>query len=204
MPKLPDKIADWTPPWAEGEFDEDRAKALVFNALRNEQKAKETSSALRVEKDDLVTKLAEAEDKISTASAPTDAAKDAEINRLKAANRELEKGRPEDQDLIARLTVAMDHGLTSKDAKRLVGKTPEELEDDAIELAERLGVGKKEADPDDDSGRAAAPPQRTPVTQLGNGRQRTGEAPPVVSAADLIKTGVVGTSTGLNLAPLTR
>lgn len=190
MPKIPEKYEDWTPPWGEGEFDEDKAKRLVYNALLGQQKAKDTSVELRTENDTLKTSLAAAEAKVGD-KGKADSEKDTELAALRAENRKLTtEGRDEDKSLIQRLDIALDHGLTKRDARRLVGNTPEELEDDAKDFAERLGISKNDDDDGDKGG--SRPPSRQPVpaSQLGNGRDRgNGQNPELLTAADLVKQG---------------
>lgn len=79
-----------------------------------------------------------------------------------------------------RLQVAIDKGLTTKQAKRLVGDTIEDLEADADEILETFGGGKpssSESDDDDendddDRGKgdgAKRPPSRKPTADLKGG-----------------------------------
>ncbi len=191
MPKIPEKYEDWTPPWGEDEFDEDKAKRLVYNALLGQQKAKDTSVELRTENDTLKTSLAASEAKVGD-KGKADSEKDTELAALRAENRKLTtEGRAEDKSLIQRLDIALDHGLTKRDARRLVGATPEELEDDAKDFAERLGISKND-DGDDGDKDGSKPPSRQPVpaSQLGNGRDRgNGKGPELLTAADLVKQG---------------
>lgn len=58
---------------------------------------------------------------------------------------------------LARLRVAMRKGLTETQAKRLIGKTEEELEADAAELLESFAAGAKG---DDDAGKPTRPKER--------------------------------------------
>lgn len=199
MPKIPEKFEDWTPPWGDGEFDEDKAKRLVFNALLGQQKAKEDASQLRTEKTAVAEELAEVKDKLGNGSQADATAQAAELVELKAKVRKLENdGRPEDKAKIERLTVAIDHGLTARDAERLVGETPEELADDAADLAERLGITKQ-----DDGGQGNPPPSNRPQStgDLRDGHERPGDPPPMLTAAELVKQGTVVTG---GLASLTR
>ena len=206
--KLPEKIEDWTPPWETRgvEFDADEAKELIFNLMTAEQKLKGEKSALTVAvteaKSELATVQAQMADK------PKDeAAKDQEISALRTKVTKLEAdGRPDDRKLIDRYEVALEHGLSKRDARRLVGDTVEELEEDAAEFAERLGIGKESGEGGD--GKPPAPPSRrpTPSSKLGNGRDRSNEAPALVTAEDILagKGPSLADPNALTLAPLAR
>lgn len=199
MPKLPEKYEDWTAPWGDGEIDPDKAGRLLFNALTNVEK-------LKVDKSDLRDKLSESETKVAdleaaaTAKPGDEGAKDAQITELTRKVQKLEKdGRTQDQDLLRRYEAAMEHGLTAKDAKRLVGDSLDELLEDAAELAERLGTGKKDDEGDGDGG---TPPRRLPGDgELGNGRRRRDEEPAVKSVDELRKEKREGQ---ISLPPLSR
>lgn len=186
MPRIPDKIDDWTPPWSEGEFDAEKAKTLVFNALRAEQKAKDERRTLAAEKAELETKLGEAEQQLA-AKPEKESAKDAEISELRSRIQKLEKdGRPEDQGKIDRLELALEKGLTLSQSRRLVGSTREELEEDAEVLIADLGLDQKK-----DDSPASQPPRRQPdpsggARSLGNGRDRkSGDDDRILSVEEL-------------------
>jgi hypothetical protein len=202
-PRVPNDIADWTPPWEEGQIDEEKAKRLLFNALLGEQTARESVALARQEKDDAIEAREDAERKLAAKPQADETVKDQTIADLQKQLDKINKdGRPEDKSRIDRLTVAIDHGLTARDADRLVGKTPEELAEDAAELAERLGIVK-----DDGEQGTPPPPSNRPksTSKFRDGSQKPGEAPDVVSAADLIKQarGGSGADGALELATLT-
>jgi hypothetical protein len=206
VPKLPEKFEDWTPPWAEGEFDAEAAAKLIFNSLTNVEKLKTDKVALRNELTDAETKLTAAENKLA-AKPGEESAKDARITELTTELTQLKQsGRPEDTSRITRLEVAIEHGLTAKDAARLVGDSPEELAEDAAELAERLGVGKGTVD--DAAGSAGSPPpppsNRPTTRDLGNGRARTGEPPRVLSVEEIRAQATPTGNRNLELAQLGR
>src|SRR5690606_37437574 len=72
-----------------------------------------------------------------------------EVDRLKREIQALKEAPPQDNGLAlqnARLTLALEHDLTVKQAERLRGETPEELAADVAELKELLG-GEKETPP---------------------------------------------------------
>lgn len=107
------------------------------------------------ERDALAAKLKEFEDRDkSAADLVTEKATQAEQRAVKA-----------ESDLL-RLTVAMEKGLTTAQAKRLVGATREELEADAAELLETFKPAEK----------AEQEPAKVPDLDLG---MRSGTAKPL-------------------------
>lgn len=131
MGKLP-KFEDWTPPWKDDEFDAEKAKKLIYNLERDKETLTTEKAQVSGERDELKTKVDEIESKDMT-----------EVQRLQ---RELEAAKatpPEDTEARlenARLTLALEHGLSVKQAKRLSGSTPDELAADVPELLETLGL----------------------------------------------------------------
>jgi polyhydroxyalkanoate synthesis regulator phasin len=204
VPKLPEKIEDWTAPWErEGqEFNAETAKTLVFNLEKSNEKLKVEKSTLRAEKDAIDGELSDAKQRLA-AKPGDEAAKDAEITSLRTKVAKLEKdGRPEDQALIQKYGVALDvGGLTRRDAERLVGKDVDELTEDATDLSERFAASSGNQNEQHEQ---TGPPQRgvQPAGQLGNGRQRQGGPPPVKSVEEMLKD--TSSSGGLDLAPLGR
>lgn len=203
VPKLPEKYEDWTPPWDGEEIDPDKAGRLLFNALTNVEKSKAAKAALDTELTEAKAKLSDAESKLSEKPGE-EAAKDKEISDLRTKVQKLESdGRESDTDRIARLEIALEKGLTERQAARLVGKTREELEEDADVLREELGLT-------DENNGGDPPPPSTDPRRLdgaggrppGNGRSRSGDQQPVKSIEDLRKESHAGN--GLTLAPLTR
>ena len=164
LPALP-AFEDWTPPWKEGEFDAEKAKKLVYDL----HKDKET---LFAEIDTKVKEVEELEDEIDEieAKAPkaTEQGKPAEgeseIAALRREIAELTKGtqeKPKTRREIReakeaeaakdesggnldaeRYRIALEKGMTASAARRLVGKTVEELEADADAYLEENGGGK--------------------------------------------------------------
>jgi hypothetical protein len=186
MAKLP-PFDQWQRPWAEDEFDEDRAAKRIYDLLSDKEKQKVRLEAVTSERDELHEKFEAATDEITglkASGASSDEAA-AEIRALKSQVRTLEKGkserRPEDQAYIDRLEIANDFGLTTQDAKRLVGSTRDELEADAQEFAPRIGGSRRESGEggDDGTGGGEADPifrQSAPTRQVVVGREslRTG------------------------------
>lgn len=100
-------------------FDEDRAKSKIAKVNREAQKLRERLKEL----EPLAAKAKELEDANKTeAEKLTERASSAEDRATKA-----------EQELL-RLQVAIDKGLTPAQARRLVGTTKEELEEDADDL----------------------------------------------------------------------
>lgn len=139
--------------------DDDDLGDAGKSALDKERKARRDAER---EKRDLAAKLKEFEDADKSASdKAAENAKDAAEQRARAD----------------RLQVALDKGLTSAQAKRLVGSTLEELESDADEILETFGgkPSKGSDDDGDDDGKddAKRPPSRKPSDDLKGGTDPT-------------------------------
>lgn len=152
MPKKPfPKYEDWEAPWdKEGaeEFDEDRAKRLLYNLEKGLHNAKASRDSETARAEAAEEKVQEYEDKELS-----------ETDRLRKENERLKSGKSDknaegsDDLTVARLEIALEKGLTARQAKRLVGKTRDELEDDADALLEEIGAakgGSGDGDGDDD------------------------------------------------------
>ena len=114
--------------------DAEKAAYWKKMARQNERRAKAAPPAEELEK--LRASAAELE-KIRDAER-TDTEK--AVKRAETAEAELAKTTPR----LLRLEVALDKGLTAKQAARLVGATREELETDADELLADLGLSAKD------------------------------------------------------------
>jgi hypothetical protein len=136
-------------PWesdtgSNAEIDADKLKKFLFNLERDKAKASDAAE--------------EAAENVKTAEkALTDAqaefAKGDQSGALAEAQSKLAKAeteRDEAQGNLLRITVGIDKGLTPAQAKRLQGKTQEELEADADEILETFGVKPPAADEGDD------------------------------------------------------
>lgn len=102
--------------------------------------------------------LRRAADELAELKAKDETELQAAVRRAETAERE----RDETKGIALRLQVAIDKGLTPVQAKRLVGKTREELEADADDLLEAFGGKKADAgdgepggDPKGDGGKPA-------------------------------------------------
>lgn len=110
------------------EFDADRAKAKITKANKEAQNLR----ARLKELEPLAAKAKELEDANKT-----------EAEKLTERAAAAEKKATDAEGELMRLRVAINKGLTPKQASRLVGTTEEELEADADELLESFGGEKK-------------------------------------------------------------
>jgi len=138
MPVSFPKFEDWQAPWEKKgtEFNAETAKGLIYSLSKEAAEVKEKHdtalASVTQERDTLKTKVEEAETKDLS-----------EVERLKRENERLKetqakKGEP-NLDLT-RLELALEHGLTKAQAKRLVGGTVDELTADAKAYAEEVGA----------------------------------------------------------------
>jgi uncharacterized protein YaiL (DUF2058 family) len=141
MPKLPE-FKDWKAPWEKSgtEFSADVAKKFIYDLHKDVEKGTEEISTLKTQNTELQTKVTEAE-KASMTDAEKAAAERAELEKklATAGEKDLE---------VARLQLALKHGLTESQAKRLIGKTAEELAADAEVMIEDLGLKKDDSNPE--------------------------------------------------------
>jgi hypothetical protein len=176
MPKLPE-FKDWKAPWEKSgtEFSADVAKKFIYDLHKDVETRDETITGLKTSNSELQTKVDEAE-KANMTDAEKAAAERADLEKklAEAGETSLE---------VARLELALEHGLTKSQAKRLVGKTPEELKADAEELISDLGLKKDETNENNDdqsnSGRQRPRQVRNPL--------QTGDADTGVSTEELLK-----------------
>lgn len=146
MPKLPDKVEDWTAPWetatGETEIDKDKLKRYLFNLLGDKEKLQERLTESNTERDELKKAADEAARKGETNEQRLEREKKELQSQLDAAT----KGGGDDQvKENLRLTVAVEKGLNKDQLKRLIGNTKEELLADADELLKSFGsAGKSE------------------------------------------------------------
>lgn len=149
------KFEDWQAPWEKSgtDFDAEKAKGLIYSLHKEAAEVKERHdvalTAVTEERDTLKAKVDEHETKDLS-----------EVERLKRENEKLKANPPKPdsgQSLeVARLELALEHGLTKAQARRLAGSTVEELTADAAEYAKELGIeGEK---PSNGSGGSKAPP----------------------------------------------
>ena len=150
MPQLP-AYDDWKWPWDKGQVDEEKAARLVYNARLAEQNALSKVAS----KDEEIAQLKNDLDTEKARQSEADPKVQEQLAGLLKENRELKasqgKARPEDQLQIDRLKVALEKGLTAKQADRLVGTDYESLSEDADVLLADLGLSS-----DEDKGEVAS------------------------------------------------
>lgn len=136
MPKLA-PFTEWKRPWAEGEFDEEKAAKRIWDLLSDREVATDKHEAklaeLTTQKTELQKKVDEVESTTLTAAQKLEKEKKDLEDKLTARDTADEKLK------VSRLELAVEHGLTKAEAKRLVGSTEEELKADAITLLEEQG-----------------------------------------------------------------
>jgi hypothetical protein len=163
MPKLPE-FKDWQAPWEKSgtEFSADVAKKFIYDLHKDVEKANEENSTLKTQNSELTTKVTEAE-KANMTDAEKAAAERAEFEKklAEAGEKSLE---------VTRLELALEHGLTKSQAKRLVGKTAEELTADAEELVKDLGLTKEELKEEEKVSDGRTRPRRV-TNPLNNGNE---------------------------------
>lgn len=118
--------------------DDDNA---LKRALRRERKARRDAERRAKANAAKAEKLDELEDE-----------QRGDVEKLERKLAELERERDAAQGELMRLEVAVEKGLTPRQAKRLSGATRDELEDDADELLEDFGGKGAKPDDDDDQG----------------------------------------------------
>lgn len=173
MGKLPESFEDWKWPWKEGEVDEDRAAKLIFNALKDKEKAEDRRKSANDQLEAMQTEL----DDVKASKGSSDEDTQDELKDLRKENRELKAGAgkldPEHQKQLDRLNDVInlvDKGLPKALAMRVQGDDTEARMEDARELAEVAGVdfGDEDGDKGGDSGEdggnpnPAQPPRQQP------------------------------------------
>jgi hypothetical protein len=170
------KLAEFRPPWItedgnEVEINKDTLKKFLHNLITDKAKALDSRDEL---KESLATVTAERDDFKSQVDSkdPDSAGKIAKLEqKVKDAEAKLAKS----EIATARAEIASEKGLTAKQAKRLQGETREELEADADELLEDLGITpgneKDDDDEDDDEPTVRTTPQtRRTLTNGGDSK----------------------------------
>jgi hypothetical protein len=153
---------DWEAPFDPDEVDGEKALRLIYSIRKDEHKLKtklkakeEAISALETDKSELSTALDTYKDAEAKAKREGESKEDALQRQIDELTKKLtEKPETKVDDLaVARLEIALEHGLTKRQAARLVGEDREALEEDAEELVKELGLNKP-ADEDDDTEKA--------------------------------------------------
>lgn len=169
MGKHTDKLGSfesYKAPWesdtgSDEEIDAAKFKKFLYNLQLDKAKAEDAAE----EAAEKVTK-AEAD----LAAAKKDVAKGDNTGKIAELQEKLdaaEAAKATAESNLVRLEVATEKGLTPKQAKRLQGATKEELEADADELLEDLGVKQSKTDEDENDEDEDEPKGRTsPQTKL--------------------------------------
>lgn len=181
MARIPDSFTEWTAPWKDEDFDAERAKRLVYNALFDKQAATDDLKATK-------TKVMELEGELDTEKArkaDPDPNVQQELKDLRQENRKLkeEAGQPDPshQKAIDRLTDVIDFvdkGLPKALAMRVQGDDAEARLADAKELAKVANVdfgdedGKDGEGDDGNEDGSAGPPSNSPQSRLRTGFDR--------------------------------
>ncbi len=193
LPALP-AFEDWTPPWKDGEFDAEKAKKLVYDLHKDKELLFSEIDTKVTEIEDLEDEADELEAKVTAASkGGAEAGKEGEdalaalrreIAELKAAStekpktrRELREAKQAEQDKggdgdsmeAAKYRIALEKGLSAADARRLVGKTVEELEADADTFLEEHGTGASSGGAQGGGKGGQAPPSQRPKVKVKTG-----------------------------------
>lgn len=139
------KVEDWKAPWEvdddgkdvpadDQKIDKDRLKKYLHGLLSDKVR-------LRASLDETTKEKEELQDEIGKVKDPK------EFENLQAQNAQLIKERDAAKTgsglQTLRLEIALDKGLTKRQAARLVGNTREELEEDAEELLKEFGGATK-------------------------------------------------------------
>lgn len=179
MPKPLLKDDDLTDlPWEDSEgnvqenLDGQKLRKYVLGLMNDKIRAQNARDTAKTERDEFETKVSELE-----ASGLDPAKLDQSVKDLKATNKALERQLSEPSQREIRLEVALEKGLTLKQANRLVGKDRDELMEDADEYLSEV----KPADPknDDDEGDDGKDPEVPPLpTRRPGGSRQNGFTPP--------------------------
>lgn len=173
MPKLP-KFEEWKAPWetAGTEFDAEKAKKRIYDLLSDKEVAAEKHTTDLATLTTKNTELQKTVDEAASANLTAAEKLEKEKNDLQA---KLTDAGEKDLE-VARLTIALDKGLTASQAKRLVGKTVAELQADATQLTDDLGLTKdgkpveqEHVDETNTSRRTPANRVRNPLNPEGDG-----------------------------------
>lgn len=197
LPALP-AFEDWTPPWKVEEFDAEKAKKLVYDLHKDKETLFAELDTKATEIEDLEDEADELEAKVAAASktgaeAPKEgedqiAALRREIAELKAGatekpktRREIREAKKAEQETgdngsmeAAKYRIALEKGLSAADARRLVGKTEEELEADADKFLEEHGTGSTGSGQQGAGKGGQAPPSQRPKAKVKTGTAADG------------------------------
>lgn len=167
-PPFPKNVEDWKAPW---EVDADGNELPEDDQQLDPARLKKYLHGLLSDKERLQTSLSEttaraeaAEREIAEAADPK-ALEDLQT-KYAAAVKERDEAKKGSSVEALKYEIALEKGLTKAQAKRLLGSSREELEQDADELLRTFGGKAKNDDPDgDDDG---PDPRRGPKTRVRN------------------------------------
>jgi hypothetical protein len=163
MPKLA-PFADWKAPWetAGTEFNAELAKKRIYDLLSDKEVAAEKHTTEVAALTTKNTELQKAVDEVNSKNLT-------EAQRLEKEKKDLEnkltaRETADEKLKVTRLELALEHGLTKAEAKRLVGSTEEELKADAITLLEEKGLYKDGKPVEKSTEEVSTSTRRTPRT----------------------------------------
>lgn len=148
--KVP-SLEDFKAPWesdagGDVEIDKPKLKKWIHNLITDKAKALDSRDDQVAKTDEVIAERDELKSEVD--------AKDPDASKkIAKAERERDEAKAEAKEATLRADraeVAAEKGLTPKQAARLKGETKEELEADADEFLEELGVKPGEQDDDDD------------------------------------------------------
>lgn len=166
MPKLA-PFAEWKAPWetAGTEFNAELAKKRIYDLLSDKEVAAEKHTTELTALTTKSTELQKTVDEVNSKNLT-------EAQKLEKEKKDLEdklnaRDTADEKLKVSRLELALEHGLTKAEAKRLVGSTEEELKADAITLLEEQGRYKdgKPVEQTDDTNTGG---RRTPAGRVRN------------------------------------
>lgn len=175
MPNLP-KYEDWKAPWElKGEdFDEEAARKYIYTLSSDKEKLQGRITAASTEKTTLQEQLDAKVKELEAAQAKGDNAE--VVTNLQNEKRDLSEKLEKSLLENLQLKVADDKGLPLSQAKRLSGKTKEELEADADEFLKEFGAAKADPNNDDEDEDEVGPRISPRLTTPGD-HTRTEDAP---------------------------
>lgn len=166
------KFEDWTPPWGSDSdnIDADKAAKFIYGLLSDKEKLQDKVSTATQERDTARTEVTEKQKELDAAVAATSTDAEA-VTKAQEEARKANERAAEAELISLKLQVAADNGLPLAQAKRLQGKTKEELEADATEFAKSFGSSGQPGDDDDEHEEDEGYPARTPqrITNPGDG-----------------------------------
>lgn len=143
-------------PWEDGEFDAEKAWNLI--------------KGLRDDKATQAARIKELEEKVDAATKAEDGKK-SDIEQLTAQVAKLNEDLEKERHTALRAQVASEKGLTAAQARRLNGKTREELEADADDLLESFPAAPAKKDDEGGGSSSKRPPSQRPTPDLKGGSE---------------------------------